>query len=428
MSDFGFIRISIVSPKLHLANVSANLTEHIKLIRSLSKTNTQVICFPELSLTGYTCGDLFHQRHLIVAVQSALHELLSISAEYPNLVLLIGAPILHQGTLYNCAVIYNEGEIKGIVPKTYLPNYNEFKDKIYFQKCPDTTKQIQLVGFSKPIWFGRHLVFAAHNNPDFCFGVEICEDLWAPNPPSTDLALEGATLLFNLSASNELIGKKEYRTRLVQQQSERCLSAYCYVSSGLGESTMDLVFGGHGLVYENGELIGELPRFKLHSQHLTVEIDIERLVSERTRNTVWGDATSMIKKQVNRIPLSILPLDYNNDQLKRQIRQKPFIPFSPNSKLLNERCLDIMTMQANGLAMRMQRSNSNTLIIGVSGGLDSTYALLVAIETCEILTIPREKILAVTMPGFGTSEQTHSNIIQLCQNFNVNLKEIIRAN
>lgn len=424
MQDYGYIRASIAVPKLFLTDVKANLKEHIRIIEGLVQKNTQFICFPELSLTGYTAGELFHQLHLIEVTLEALIDLQKISLKYPLVTIIVGAPIVHNGSLFNCAVIYNQGQIKAIIPKTYLPNYNEFKEKSYFQPCPAKTSLIYLSGFSEEILFGQNILFNDLQSPHLIFGVEICEDLWAPDPISTQLTLQGASIIFNLSASNEVVGKKEYRTRLVQQQSERCITAYCYVSSGLGESTMDLVFGGQGLIYENGELLGELERFQLESTDITVDIDVERLTAERIRNTVWSDAAQFSSGIIERVRIHSKLLDLTNDTLLRHIHPHPFIPFTPDSSQLNERCLEILTMQANGLAMRFQRSQAKNFIIGVSGGLDSTYALLVIIESCNILDVPLNNIHALTMPGFGTSETTKSGISDLCKFLGVNLEII----
>ena len=422
-NDYGFIRISLCRPNLKVANIKHNVQKIREIITAYS-TKTQFICFPELSISGYTCGDLFHEQFLLDESIKALKEIEILAQKFPNLVIIIGLPFRYNGMIFNTAAIFNQGRLLALVPKSYLPNYDEFKEKIYFQKALDKTFEITLQNFDYPILFGKHLIFTNQDQHDFSFGVEICEDLWSVEPPSGKLALQGATVIFNISASNEIIGKYEFRRRLIQQQSERLIAAYCYISSGLGESTSELVFSGYGSIYENGKLLNELERFSKESSILTSDVDIELLLNERSRNTVWGDSTSEIKEYYQKVNFSIKSLDLTKEPLIRKINPHPFIPDVQDTQFLSDRCKEIISIQASGLAMRFLRAKAKNLVIAVSGGLDSTLALLVSIESTKILNIPREKILAITMPGFGTSDTTKLNIQKLCSDLRVKLETI----
>ncbi len=422
-SSYGFIRVSLCRPNLIVANVKTNIQKISDIITSYS-SKTQFICFPELSITGYTCGDLFHEQFLLDESLKGLKEIEKISKIYPDLVIIIGLPFRYNGMIFNTAAIFNQGKLLAIIPKSFLPNYDEFKEKIYFQKALDQTFSIIVNGFDYPIVFGKHIVFHEKNKIEIAFGVEICEDLWSVEPPSNKLALQGATIIFNISASNEIVGKYEYRKRLIQQQSERLIAAYCYISSGLGESTSELVFSGYGSIYENGKLLNELERFSKDSSILTIDIDIDLLLNERSRNTVWGDSTNELMDYYDQIEFSIKPLDFTKESLVRMINPYPFIPDVQNTELMSNRCREIVSIQASGLAMRFLRSKAQFFVIAVSGGLDSTLALLVSIEAARILNISRDKIIAITMPGFGTTNESKSNIQKLCLDLKVKLEVI----
>lgn len=422
-NDFGFVRISLCKPNLQVANVKENITKISEIITSVS-SKTQFICFPELALTGYTCGDLFHEQFLLDEVINGLKSIESLSIHFPHLIILIGLPFRFNGMIFNTAAVFNGGKLLAIVPKTYLPNYDEFKEKIYFQRALKETFSISIRDFAYPVLFGKEIIFTNIQNVNFSFGVEICEDLWSVDPPSGKLALQGASVIFNLSASNELIGKYEFRKRLVQQQSERLISAYCYISSGLGESTSELVFGGFGCIFENGKILGELERFSKGTSILTCDVDIDILLNERSRNTVWGDSTSDLLFHYSIINFSLTPLDLFKSSLMRKINPFPFIPDTTDNEIISDRCREIVSIQASGLAMRFQRSKAKKFVIGVSGGLDSTLALLVAIESCKILNLSKDYILAISMPGQGTSNVTKSNIEKLCQILSINLEII----
>ncbi|OLS21526.1 MAG: Glutamine-dependent NAD(+) synthetase [Candidatus Heimdallarchaeota archaeon LC_3] len=422
--NYGFIRVSIAVPKLFLTNVDKNYLEHKKIVEKLSKTHTQVISFPELSLTGYSCGDLFHQAKLQNKAKNSFIKFQEVSEKFPNIFIVLGTPFAYNGALFNCAAVYNNGKLVALIPKSHLPNYNEFKERIYFQSAPEITKKISISGIEHKVIFGKHVVFTSEQDEKFSIGIEICEDLWGVEPPSGKLALNGANIILNLSASNELVVKTDYRIRLVRQQSERSICVYSYVSSGLGESTMDMVFGGSGMIYEYGNNLGEMKPFSLDNQTLTVDCDVDRINQERIRNTIWGENTILNNIQHEKYFFKTKNIDFNSNTLKRNIDPLPFLPHIKNSDQLNERCNEIMSIQANGLAMRFQRSKVKNLIIGLSGGLDSTYALLVCLEMCKILSITTNCIQALTLPGHGTSELTKSNTENLCKALKVDLEEI----
>lgn len=422
-NSFGFTRIALCRPHLEVANVKINIEKIFEIIANYS-SKSQFLCFPELSITGYTCGDLFHQQYLLDEALNSLKEIESVSKKYPNVVLIIGLPFRYNSMIFNVAAIFNQGRLLALIPKSYLPDYDEFKEKIYFHKALTQTFPINLDHFDYPIIFGKHIIFKDKNRQELLFGVEICEDLWSVEPPSGKQALLGATLLFNISASNEIIGKYEYRKRLIQHQSERLLACYCYISSGLGESTSELVFGGYASIYENGKLLNESERFSNNTTILTADIDIDLLLNERTRNTVWGDCVREISDHYEVLEFTTFPLDLTKDKLARKVNALPFIPDVEDSELIAERCKEIVSIQSSALAMRFLRSKAENFVIAVSGGLDSTLALLVTIESAKILNLSRKKVLAITMPGLGTTDTTKSNIQQLCKALKVKLETI----
>lgn len=425
MTSYGFCRLTICSPKLTLSNVPENVRQICKVVTRVVKENSQVICFPELALTGYTCDDLFHQSVLQEAVLVGLHELKKLSSEFPSLLLVVGTPFVQDGINYNCAAVFNDGHLRALVPKTYLPTYDEFNERLYFSPAPLTTNEVKLRELGEEsVVFGTNVLFQANHDILLKIGVEVCEDLWSASPPSTTHSLNGATLLLNVSASNELVGKRDYRMRLARQQSERCLAVYAYVSSGVGESTNDLVFGGDGFVFENGTLIGELNRFQLINSVLTVDVDLEKVNNDRVRNTVWSDSCVSGRTDPKVVEVELIPLDLKKEVIKRSFNRHPFVPYTPDSHSLNERCQEIFSIQSYALAMRMNRSQSQELVIGVSGGLDSTHALLVSLEAVQILGFGTKTVRALTMPGFGTSDATRKNITKLCEEIGVTFETI----
>ena len=422
-SNYGYVRVSLCRPNLKVTDVKFNVENITKTIESYS-FKTQFLCFPELSLTGYTCGDLFHEQYLIDEALNGLKQIESLSQKYPQVVIIIGLPFRYNAMIFSVAAVFNQGKLLALIPKSFLPNYDEFKEKIYFHKALNHTLDIRVKNFDYPIIFGKHVVFSCKEINEFLFGVEICEDLWSVEPPSGKLALQGASLFFNISASNEIIGKYEFRKRLIQQQSERLIAAYCYISSGLGESTSELVFSGYGSIYENGKLLNELDRFSKDAGIIISDIDIDALLNERSRNTVWGDSISEVAAQYTKLSFSVKLLDLEKQQFLRKINPYPFIPDFEDPQLISDRCREIISIQASGLAMRFLRSKAKNFVIAVSGGLDSTLALLVTIEATKILNIPRDKILAITMPGLGTTDGTKTNIVRLCSDLRVKLDVI----
>ncbi len=392
MND-GFLKVGAATPEIRVADCRYNTERIIAAIREAAEKGVKLLALPELCVTGYTCGDLFFQGTLLNAAEEALERIVSETAEL-DLVTAVGVPLRENGKLYNCAAVFSRGEILGIVPKRNIPNYNEFYEKRYFESD------------------FRPTVFSCRSLPEFSFGVEICEDLWSPSPPSGTLALSGANLILNLSASNEVVGKAEYRRTLVTGQSARLLCGYVYASAGDGESTTDAVFGGHNLIAENGTLLAESTLFQ--NGLLTTEIDLGRLAFERRKNTGFlptGEAERVF------FDLSAAPTE-----LSRSFPKTPFVPSGKADR--DSRCETILAMQSAGLKKRLAHTNAKTAVIGISGGLDSCLALLVAVRAMDALNRPRTDIVAVTMPCFGTTSRTKGNAEILCERLGVTLREI----
>ena len=404
---YGFIKAACLSPEVRLADCREN-TARIEAAVS-ENTDAQLLVFPELCLTGYTCGDLFFQQTLLENARESLKELAEFTTDI-NSVVVVGLPLQVGGKIYNVAAPLAGGKVLGIVPKTYLPNYAEFYEKRHFERAPDGVRDID-IGLGYPVPFGTALTFACQDMPGFVLGVEICEDLWSPNPPSTRLARGGATVLVNCSASDETVGKTEYRRELVRNQSARLLSAYLYASAGYGESTQDMTFAGHSIIAEDGRTLAERKPFS--ADICKTEIDVDALILERSHNTSFETA-----------PLTSVPFHLNvvENILTREIARYPFVP--SNTSLRAERCELIFNIQASGLAKRLQTINSKTAVIGISGGLDSCLALLVAVRAMKLLNRPASDILTVTMPCFGTTKRTRSNAEILCERLGVSFQEI----
>lgn len=412
----GFIKCAAATPEVRVADCVFNAEKIIELINSAKTQGVKVLVFPELCVTGYSCGDLFLQPALLNAARGALEKIAAASCGYDALIA-VGCPLELNNELYNCAVIIQSGIILGAIPKKHLPNYNEFYEARQFTAAPDydpgsVVTEIALLG--KRVPFGLNLVFECETLPEFKFAVEICEDLWSPNPPSTQLALGGATVIANLSASNETIGKDEYRKSLVTGQSARLICGYIFASSGEGESTQDLVFGGHRLIAENGKALAESG---LYTTGLTItELDVSRLAGERRRNTTFrGGSASGIR----RISFS---MKLEAAALTRTVEAMPFVPQDPTQK--NERCSKILAMQSHALAKRVTHTNCKTLVVGISGGLDSCLALLVSVEAMKLVNRPASDIITVTMPCFGTTDRTKSNAETLCECLGTSLRVI----
>ena len=412
--NYGFIKACAVSPALRVADCPYNAQETIEAMQQAAEDGCQLTVFPELGLTGYTCGDLFLQQPLLDAAEAALREILKAS-EALQLVALVGLPVTVDAKLYNCAAVICQGALLGLVPKSHIPNYGEFYEKRHYCAAPAGVKEISFAG--QKTLFGTKLLFRCETMQAFTLAVEICEDLWAPLPPSTAHALAGATVLANLSASDETVGKAEYRRALVSQQSARLLCAYLYADAGHGESTTDMVFSGHNLIAENGALLAESRPF---SQALAcTELDLGRLLAERRRNTSFEPVTDGYETVSFHLPLREIPLT-------RYISPTTFVPADGGARA--ERCELILQMQADGLAKRIEHAHAKTAVIGISGGLDSCLALLVAVHAMKKLNRPMADILAVTMPCFGTTKRTRSNAEILCQELGVQFTEISIAN
>ncbi len=408
-SNFGFLKVAAASPKLRVADIDYNTGEIIKQLKKAASGGARLVVFPELSITGYTAADLFHQRAFLEAVAPALVKIAAASRNL-NSVAIVGAPVPSDGKIYNAAIVIFGGKILGIIPKTYIPGYKEFYEERWFASARDlVNKEVEIGGKKVPI--GADLLFKFPKIPGFVLGIEICEDLWTPLPPSAFQSIGGATIIANLSASNDLVGKADYRRSLVAQQSARLISGYIYSSCGVYESTTDVVFGGHLLIAENGGVLNESQRFSRNSEIIFSEIDLEHLAIDRERTTSFGESVHEGGKKEFRfidVPMSLLPLS-----LIRQIDPHPFVPQNPNE--LDKRSEEIFNIQSAGLAKRLEYAKLKKMIIGVSGGLDSTLALLVSARTADLLELPRQNILAFTMPGFATTKRTKSNALKLAE-------------
>ena len=413
---YGFIKVAAAVPAVRVADVEYNVQEIEKLIALADGEGVELVCFPELSLTGYTCQDLFKEKLLLDKAEAGLLQLLDFTRQL-DIVCVVGLPVQAGGLLLNCAAVIQSGALLGVVSKTYLPNYNEFYEKRWFAPAAAlTTTECHLCGQVVPI--GTQMLF---HSTSCCFAIELCEDLWAPVPPSCNHALAGAEIIFNLSASNELICKHQYLTTLMAQQSARLHCGYVYSSCGYGESTQDLVFAGNALVYENGTLLARSDRFSLSDQLIISEIDIERLDTERRTNTTFADnvRNAALPSYVHIHTQPVTPAyDF---QLTRWVNPHPFVP---SGQELEERCQEIFSIQTAALAKRLQHTHAKTLVIGISGGLDSTLALLVCVKTCDLLKRPRTDIIGITMPGFGTTDRTYNNAFTLMQTLGITIKEI----
>ena len=415
LKEQGFVRVGAVVPKLKVADTEFNCNEIIKQIEVASNNKIQIIVFPELCVTGYTCQDLFEQDTLLEEAEKALNRIL----DYTNnldIICIIGMPIKAENQLFNTAVVIQKGKILGIVPKTFIPNYGEFYEKRWFASSKNANKkEIEILDQKVP--FGIDLLFKDKENNEICFGIEICEDIWAVEPPSNKLALLGANIIFNLSASNEVIGKKEYRRDLVKMQSAKTISGYVYCSCGVNESTADLVFSGESMIFENGSCLINNQRFDFESNMIFTEIDTKRLANDRRKNiSFMGNPVDLEYREIK------INIPDNIENLTREYSKTPFVP--EDKKKISEICEEILNIQSYGLAKRLVHTNINKTIIGISGGLDSALAFLVIIKAYEVLNLPKENIIAITMPGFGTTSRTHKNSIKLINEFGATFREI----
>lgn len=418
----GFVRVAVAGPRSRVADPAFNVARTIEMAREADRRGASLVLFPELGISSYAIDDLLQQSALLQAVETALGELLEASRTlYPLIV--VGAPLAHRGRLYNCAVVVRRGEVLAVTPKTYLPNYREFYEKRHFASGAFVAGDyIEVAGRTAP--FGSDVLLEASDFDSLVIHTEICEDVWAPIPPSTRAALAGATVLLNLSASNAIVGKSDYRATLCASHSARCLSAYLYSAAGPGESTTDLAWDGEALVYENGALLAKAQRFAEEPQLILADIDIGRLTAERMRQGSFGDCADLEADATTfrRVPFELhAPRDKNIGFL-RSVARFPFVP--DDEARLAELCFEAFNIQAHGLRQRLEATQTKKLVIGVSGGLDSTHALLVAVTAFDALRLPRENILAYTLPAFATSDRTKANAWRLMRALGVSAQEI----
>lgn len=416
LKRYGFIRVAVVSPEMLVGDTVFNTDAIVRSFELIKEKKCNLAIYPELSLTGYTCGDLFYQQKLLDSVYESI-KILETETKKANLTVIVGAPISSNGKLYNTAVLISNGSVKGVIPKTYLANTNEYYEERWFSSSLDNLDtEIKINGQSVP--FGTDILFDFINFPGLRLGIEICEDLWAVTPPSLYQAKAGANLVCNLSASSEYFAKYEYRRELVKSQSARCLSAYLYSSSGPNESTTDLVFSGHCLIAENGNILAENERFNFKTDIIFSDIDIQRLNQERIKNNSFGFSESLKD-------FRIITVDQKFDkinELLREINKTPFVPSNQNER--NYRCKEIFEIQTTALSKRLKHIKTDKVVIGLSGGLDSTLALLVAINTFKKLKYPLKNIFCISMPGFGTTIKTKDNAKKLSDYLKVSFKVI----
>ena len=418
-----FARVAVAVPLCKVADPAFNGEQTVALLRQAAARGAALAAFPELGLSSYSCDDLFHQRALLDACERALASVLKASEDVATAAI-VGMPLRVDHRLFNCAVALHRGRILGVVPKTYLPNYGEFYEARQFNSATDALcDSVTLLGQTVP--FGPQLVFAAEDLPLLRFAIEICEDVWTPVPPSSFAALAGATVLVNLSASNALVGKAGYRRQLVSQQSARCLAAYVYSSAGPGESSTDLAWDGQALICENGEMLIESERFRADAQLITADVDLERLSRERMRQTSFGQSVRVHAAEVTRYRNVSFTLGLKGDQalaLERGVERFPYVPADRSRR--DERCHEVYNIQVQALAQRLKSSGIQKLVIGISGGLDSTHALLVAAQAMDRLGLPRKNIIGITMPGFATSERTREQAMRLMATVGCEAREI----
>ena len=411
---YGFVNVGAAVPAVKVADVKYNIEEMEKLIAVAASEGVELLCFPELSLTGYTCQDLFKEQLLLNKAEEGLLMLLDFTRQL-DIICVVGLPVQAGGLLLNCAAVIQSGSLLGVIPKTYLPNYNEFYEKRWFASSQDLNPtELYLAG--TPVTLSAEpKVFQTSGGVKF--GVEICEDVWAPIPPSNNLTMAGAEIILNLSASDELVGKHAYLRSLVAQQSARTMSGYVYASSGFGESTQDVVYGGNAMIFENGQLLVEGDRFSFQPQLQTAQIDVERLRTDRHCNSTFINAQRHAHAQV----IHAKTTEIHPFELTRDIDPHPFIPADAQ---MADTCEEILNIQVAGLAKRLLHTNCQHVVVGISGGLDSTLALLVCVRTFDKLGLDRKGIVGVTMPGFGTSDRTHDNATSLMQLLGISQMEI----
>ncbi len=410
----GFIKVAAAIPSVKVADCSYNVQQIESLIAMAEGKGVEVIVFPELCITGYTCQDLFKQTLLLEQAETSVLMLLDFTRKL-DIISIVGVPVVVGDLLLNCAAVIQKGDLLGLVPKTYLPNYSEFYEKRWFASSQDLQpSEIRFAG-NKIVVTPQPTLFRTCDGA--MFGVEICEDVWAPVPPSCNLALSGADIIFNLSASDELIGKHDYLKGLLAQQSARMISGYVYSGCGFGESTQDVVYGGNAIAYENGQLLAESERFALDSQLIITQIDVEKIRNERRTNSTYINAQRGHDSRIVNAH-TVMPRDF---ELIRDVDPHPFIPKTND---MEKSCDEIFSIQVAGLAKRLVHTGCKTVVVGISGGLDSTLALLVCVRTFDKLQLSRKGIVGVTMPGFGTTDRTYNNAVNLMKSLGITLREI----
>lgn len=410
----GFIKVAAAIPSVKVADCSYNVQQIESLIAMAEGKGVEVIVFPELCITGYTCQDLFKQTLLLEQAETSVLMLLDFTRKL-DIISIVGVPVVVGDLLLNCAAVIQKGDLLGLVPKTYLPNYSEFYEKRWFASSQDLQpSEIRFAG-NKIVVTPQPTLFRTCDGA--MFGVEICEDVWAPVPPSCNLALSGADIIFNLSASDELIGKHDYLKGLLAQQSARMISGYVYSGCGFGESTQDVVYGGNAIAYENGQLLAESERFALDSQLIITQIDVEKIRNERRTNSTYINAQRGHDSRIVNAH-TVMPRDF---ELIRDVDPHPFIPKTDD---MEKSCDEIFSIQVAGLAKRLVHTGCKTIVVGISGGLDSTLALLVCVRTFDKLQLSRKGIVGVTMPGFGTTDRTYNNAVNLMKSLGITLREI----
>ena len=413
--NHGFVKVASAIPSVRVADCQYNVEQIESLIVQAEGHGVEIICLPELSLTAYTCQDLFQQQLLLEQAEMALIQLMNFTRSL-DIISIVGLPVAYKGSLLNCAAVIQKGKILGMIPKTYLPNYKEFYEKRWFTSGTDIPAGTLLVcGQQVPL--NQYILF---RTPSCTFGVEICEDVWAPIPPSSYMAMQGADIIFNLSADNDLVGKYDYLKNLLAQQSARTISGYVFSSCGYGESTQDVVFSAKGLIYENGTLLAETPRHELSAQLLETEIDVERIRTERRINTTFATCASRTLRDTATV-IDTERTETREFDLTRKTDAHPFVPVG---KHLDERCREIFSIQTEGLAKRISHTGAETVVVGISGGLDSTLALLVCVKAFDRLGLSRRGIVGITMPGFGTTDRTYTNAINLMNLLGITIREI----
>lgn len=411
-----FIKVASACPITNVADIDFNLRNIKDCISKSLEENSKLVVFPELCITSYTCSDLFLQQNLYIKSLKAIEELCDFSRD-KDILIAVGSPYIINSSMYNCAYVIFNGKLLGLVPKSYIPNYTEFYEKRWFTSGLNVLNKFVNISFQENVPFGTDLIFTAG---EYKFAFEICEDLWVTIPPSSYLALKGANIIGNLSASNEIVSKADYRRNLVESQSARCMCSYIYASSGVFESSTDLVFSGHLLISENGLILKENNRFQRENEIITSVVDIDKLSNERLRNISFSDRSLTNTNEIREIPFEFQSTDIRN--FNRLIPKHPFVP--SNEKQRDYRCREIFNIQASALCKRLSHTGLNKIVIGISGGLDSTLALLVAVEAFEVLKLPLKNIITVTMPGFGTTDRTYSNAVNLCKKLGTDFREV----